>query len=226
MEHRHRRLNAALTLLPTAVLDVAFVLAGWGLHDLRGFGSNPARPALIGAVVFVYLFGTLLAFEFNPFRKGDRKGRGWPIVAGMFTVPILWGVAAFCDRRNIWTLPLSNTTRYVGVATYLIGDCVRLLALRELGRYYSAYLTVQPEHILIRAGLYRWIRHPFYLGQLLAVPGALLAFRSELAIVIFLVSVVFVAARIRREEQLLGGHFAGAYGDYQRHSWRLLPFVY
>ncbi len=221
-----RLAKAALTLLPPAALNVAFVVIGWGIDDLAGLFSNRARDALIGAVAFAFIFGTLLAVEFKPFRKGDRKGRGWPIIAGMFTVPLLWGAAAFCDRRNIWTLPPSSFIRFVGVATYLIGDCVRLLALHELGRYYSAYLTVQPEHALIRRGLYRWIRHPFYLGQLLTVPGALLAFRNDLAVVIFVLSVAFVVTRIGREEQLLLGHFAGAYAEYQRHSWRLLPFVY
>jgi protein-S-isoprenylcysteine O-methyltransferase Ste14 len=100
------------------------------------------------------------------------------------------------------------------------------LALHELGRQYSAFITIQPEHELVRSGPYRLIRHPFYLGQMLIVPGIMLTFRSPVAVLIFAASLVFVLKRIRREEQVLLGEFSDEYRDYQRHSWRLVPWLY
>ena len=116
--------------------------------------------------------------------------------------------------------------RWAGVAALAIGDSLRLAALRELGHQYSLFLTIQGRHQLIRSGPYRHIRHPFYLGGLLTVPGIMLALRSPLAILVFTLSAAFVATRIGREEKLLLDQFPDPYAEYQRNSWHLLPYVF
>jgi protein-S-isoprenylcysteine O-methyltransferase Ste14 len=179
----------------------------------------------------VIIFAALAAgiacrIELNPFRKGTRQGRRWPILAGIFTAPLIWVLAAYCDRRGIFAFPESATLRCIGVAAFAAGEIVRLAALHALGPQYSVFLTVQEGHRLIRTGIYRRIRHPFYLGGLINVPGVLLAFRSELSVLVLIASVLFVINRIRREEQLLCDAFPQAYPSYRQTSWRLLPYVY
>lgn len=88
------------------------------------------------------------------------------------------------------------------------------------------FLTIQTQHELIRTGPYRHIRHPFYLGGLLTLPGMMLALRSPPSIVIFVVSAVFVATRIGREEKMLLDQFPEEYAEYRLSSWRLLPYVF
>src|SRR5579862_9911875 len=186
-----KRLLSALTLFPQLLLTLAAILVGWGLDDFTGFVLEPARLALLAVVFLTYLAGVALGIELNPFRKGDRQGRGWPIVLGMLALPVVWGLTAFCDRRGIFVWNALSDLRYTGVAAFAVGEMVRLLALRDLGRQYSAFITVQPEHRLIQHGIYRTIRHPFYLGQLLFTPSVPLVFRSPLAIFILVSSIVF-----------------------------------
>jgi len=57
-----------------------------------------------------------------------------------------------------------------------VGEMVRLIASRDLGRQYSSFITVQLEHLLIQHGTYRMIRYPFYL-----TPSVPLVFRSPLS---------------------------------------------
>jgi protein-S-isoprenylcysteine O-methyltransferase Ste14 len=218
--------RAAITLFPPAVLMAAATLVGWGLDGLPAFFANPARAAVLAVIFCDFVAGTLLRIELNPFRKGTSSGRKWPILTGMLFVPLIWAVVTFCDRHGLFVLPVSKTIRWIGVAAFAFGSAIRLAALHELGRQYSAFLTIQANHQLIRSGIYARIRHPFYLGGLLNVPGAMLAFRSPIAILVFLASVIFVLTRIKREEQLLRAEFPDAYRDYQRTSWRLLPPVY
>jgi protein-S-isoprenylcysteine O-methyltransferase len=85
---------------------------------------------------------------------------------------------------------------------------------------------VQAEHRLIRSGIYRRIRHPFYLGGLLNAPGSMLAFRSPISVLVFVASLFFVLNRIGREERMLAEEFPGAYRRYQEVSWRLVPHLY
>ncbi len=219
------RATSALRLLAPAVLLSAFLLLGWGIDELPGFFRNPARTCLIAVTFATYVAGTLLAIDFNPLRKGKAPGKRWPILLGASIIPILLAAVAFCDRRNILVFPNVQAVRWAGVVALALGESIRLAALQDLGRQYSMFLTIQDEHRLVRTGLYRWIRHPFYLGGLLTVPGMMLVFRSPVAALVFVASAIFVVARIRREEQLLCGQFPAEYPEYQRRSRRLLPFV-
>jgi len=98
--------------------------------------------------------------------------------------------------------------------------------LRELGSQYSALLTIQAEHQLIQTGLYSRIRHPFYLGQVVAEPRIMFALRSPLAILIVAASLPFVVKRMNREEQVLLDHFGDRYHNYCARTYRLLPHIY
>lgn len=218
--------RAGLTLLPNLLLTLGAISFGWGLDDVAELFRNSARFVLVVALFAGYVTGSALGVEFNPLRKGTQKGRWWPIVAGMSVVPLLWAVVSYCDRRSTFVFPDLAVIRWLGVIAYACGEYVRLSALRELGKQYSAFLTIQPDHKLIQSGPYRLIRHPFYFGQLLAVPGGMLAFRSPLGVIIFVASILFVGDRIRREEQVLIGEFGDDYRAYQQRSWRLVPWVY
>ena len=214
------------SLLVPTVLMVIGALAGWGLDDIPGFFSNPARTALVVTMFAMLAVGVSWRIELNPFRKGTRRGPRWPILAGIFTTPLIWITAAYCDRRGILVFPESAIVRWIGVAAFTTGESIRLAALHALGRQYSVFLTVQEGHQLIRTGIYLRIRHPFYLGGLINAPGVLLALRSRLSILIFIASAVFVVNRIGREERLLCDEFPESYPVYRQVSWRLLPYIY
>ncbi len=221
-----KKRRAAILLLPPLLLIVACLLLGWGVHDVPGFFRNNARTGLIVVLCASYLAGSLLGIEQNPFRTGKTPGRRWPIVLGAATIPLVLAGISFCDRQNISVFPDEGAIRWTGVVALAIGDAIRLAALRELGRQYSMFLTIQSQHQLIRTGPYRHIRHPFYLGGLLTIPGMMLALRSPLSIIVFVISAAFIATRIGREEKMLLDQFPEEYAQYRRHSWRLLPYVF
>ncbi len=103
---------------------------------------------------------------------------------------------------------------------------MRLLALKSLGHCFSAYVTLQPNHRLVRDGIYRHLRHPLYLSLLLAPTGIALVFNSTLALPIFALALAFVIDRIDKEEHLLARHFGSQFEDYRLHSWKLIPLVF
>jgi len=140
-------------------------------------------------------------------------------------VPILLAGLAYADRHGVLVIRESALIRSIGLLMYLSAEGLRVAALRTLGRQYSSYVTVQHHHELVQSGIYRCVRHPIYLAQIMAVPGIALAFRSQLATPLLLVGAIFVRRRIQLEEALLAQTFP-EFNEYARRTWKLLPFVY
>ena len=75
------------------------------------------------------------------------------------------------------------------------------------------------------AGPYRWVRHPLYLGWLLAVFGAAHMTADRLTFAVITTVYLFIA--IPWEERSLLRMFGEPYARYQRTvRWRIIPYVY
>jgi protein-S-isoprenylcysteine O-methyltransferase Ste14 len=74
-------------------------------------------------------------------------------------------------------------------------------------------------------GPYRWVRHPIYLGWLLALFGAAHMTADRLAFAA--ISATYLLVAIPWEERSLRGAFGEPYAHYQRAvRWRVLPYIY
>ncbi|MCL2464490.1 MAG: isoprenylcysteine carboxylmethyltransferase family protein [Micrococcales bacterium] len=115
----------------------------------------------------------------------------------------------------------------VGALLGALGLAVRYRAFTTLGRFFTRTLRQTDEHHLVTDGVYRRIRHPGYLSDLLIFVGASLAMNNWITLVV--VVVLFAPAywyRIAVEEDMLTQAFGQQYRDYQATSKRLLPFVW
>jgi len=75
------------------------------------------------------------------------------------------------------------------------------------------------------AGVYRLVRHPMYLGYILAEVGYVFGNFSEFNLVVLTLSVLFLLLRLRAEEQLLGRD--PVYRIYSTKTrWKLIPFLF
>jgi protein-S-isoprenylcysteine O-methyltransferase len=117
--------------------------------------------------------------------------------------------------------------RWVGVACIGAGLAIRAWAMTTLGRHYTRTLRTVDEQQVIDRGPYRLLRHPGYSGSILIWVGYALALGNWIATAItaLLLGAVYVW-RINAEEALLRRSFGERYAVYQRHTKRLLPYVY
>jgi protein-S-isoprenylcysteine O-methyltransferase Ste14 len=203
------------------------IFAGWGFRDLHTFFSQPARAWLVGLLFVGALAAIVLQVETQPVRRGllPTPGQGAQLlILLVFSLLLLWFLP-HADRRNLLTFHCS-AARYAGFVLCATGGSVRLLALRRLGRQFSAYVTLQPEHQLVQSGIYGSIRHPLYLSLLLVPAGIAMVFASWLALPIFLLAVIFAADRIRKEEQLLRKGFGAEFLAYREKTRMLIPRLF
>jgi methyltransferase len=91
---------------------------------------------------------------------------------------------------------------------FTAGQALRLTAIRTLGwRWSTRVMTVPgPEGAPVRHGIYRYIRHPNYLGVELEILSVPLLHSAYLTSLVFGVANLLVLRdRIRREERALAG---------------------
>jgi protein-S-isoprenylcysteine O-methyltransferase Ste14 len=220
-------MRRAVILSVHVLAILAPILLGWGLRDFPGFVANPPRALLLVAIAAGAAAVLFLQIDLNPLR-GDlphARGENWALAfLTLASVALLWFLP-FADRHRIAVITTPGV-RWIGLLLTCTGGLVRILALRELGPHFSAYVTLQPDHQLIQTGIYSRIRHPLYLSLLLAGPGVALIFASELVWPILIVTIAFIANRIQVEETLLAKTFQGSFLRYRDRTSTLLPFVF
>lgn len=206
-------------------MAVYLALAVWAWGDVSDFFSHPARLGLVigsGILAVVASFSGISALSGG--RREFVSGR-W-IFAPLFCLALaLAYLPPYADRHDFWTLD-GDLVRYLGLATFLLGSILRLVSMFVLGSRFSLLVAIQPNHKLKKDGIYRFIRHPSYTGALLALVGSVLIYRSGIGLLLILVLFPVIIWRIKDEERFLESEFGAEYSEYQRKTWRLLPFLY
>lgn len=151
------------------------------------------------------------------------------------TLRILWAVillsivaGVFVWRTGIGQLGASAARVHdVGVGFIALGLLVRWWAILTLKRFFTVDVSVAEDHEVVTSGLYRYIRHPAYLGSLLSFLGLGMAFANVVTVIVIFVP-IFVAfsVRIAVEEAALRQALGEAYSAYCRRTKRLLPGIY
>jgi len=78
---------------------------------------------------------------------------------------------------------------------------------------------------ILREGPYAIVRHPLYLGEIVALAGVALQYLSAWALLLLALVCAFQLQRMKYEERVLSEVFP-EYGDYVTRTARLLPGVY
>jgi protein-S-isoprenylcysteine O-methyltransferase Ste14 len=114
----------------------------------------------------------------------------------------------------------------IGLILGFVGYSIRIQATRTLGKYWSPVVKTLPEHKLITYGIYKHVRHPSYLGEILAYFMVPAFFHSLYGFLIRISLIPIILYRIKIEEQALLEKFGDEYKDYMKTSKRLIPYVY
>ena len=148
-----------------------------------------------------------------------------PLMAITISFPLV--IVAGLDHRLGWSDPFGTSINLFGVVMVALGYAVSVWALAE-NRFFSSLVRIQTErgHVVCDTGPYRWVRHPGYAGNLLALPGIVLALDSTWTLLPVAVAVVVTFVRTALEDRVLKDELSG-YSDYARRvRYRLIPGIY
>jgi len=128
-------------------------------------------------------------------------------------MPVAWTLFVVgCAAGALLTGEFSRLTLRLAAPFLLVGGLLALAAVRAIGRGTR----------LVAHGPYRWVRHPYFLGVILMLVGAIVAMRSLPALVLLIPTLRVTVSRASREEHNLALRFDEAYEAYRS---RVSPFL-
>lgn len=132
---------------------------------------------------------------------------------------------------KIGTLPVNFEQEYqqlriIGLIMFAVFSWLQILSYKTLDKNYAQDIVIMKEHVLVTKGLYRFIRHPQYISQILSDLGAGLALMSYLVVpLVLLVEIPLFILRAIAEDKMLGKHFGEKFKVYKKHSGFMIPFI-
>jgi len=155
-------------------------VAGQRLHELRRSARNEAR---------------LLA-------RGGREHAPRQIRC-MRILHALW-LGGMLTERSLWRPPTKPSATAISLAVFLMGQGLRFAAMRELGERWSVKVITLPGATAVSSGIFRWLRHPNYVGVILEMAALPLAGGAyATAAMGSVANALLLRARIKTEEAAL-----------------------
>lgn len=125
---------------------------------------------------------------------------------------------------NTWVAPLVQMDEgqmWAGYAIALIGEIITVVGMLSLRGNFSIFTEVRE---LVTSGLYRYTRHPLYLGEMISVIGFMVVVPGIVSLVAGTAFLILQYLRAIREEKKLSLHFQ-EYEEYKQQTGRIFPKI-
>jgi len=163
--------------------------------------------------------------EAKSFARGQFDQRSTVYIGIAYLISTLALLASWLFNRFGIGI-LHSWVGWIGLIIASCGLLIRWWANRVLGAFYTRTLKVTENQTIIREGPYALIRHPGYLGSILMWVGVATATANWIVILITLVAMLSAYIyRIQNEEKMLLETNVD-YEAYQKHTRKLIPFLY
>ncbi len=222
---REGLLVCAASLMPAYLFALMGLVSVFTLLSMfqAGPSDDPRGPAAgwlhLGHQALTTTFSVLICWLFLIRRpSAQSRGAGGRIAdaAAVGGTVVVLGIShAPRTVENLLVIAAAEVLMTIGLVVMVIG-------LASLGRSFGIMPRARG---LVQSGLYRWVRHPIYLGEFLVFAGILILAISPLTLTVYAVFVAVQVYRLVMEERTLSEAYP-SYVEYRTRTARLLPGVY
>ena len=146
---------------------------------------------------------------------------------GLPAVVVLTVGLIICARDGLYDGIVFSVAEIAGLTLLVAGLTIMLIGQATLKRSYSGTLVVRRDHKLVTHGIYRFTRHPIYLGAIIGLCIGIPLFTLSLYGFLILLALIPIALnRIRMEEGMLTEEYGEAYRSYRERTSKLIPLIY
>jgi protein-S-isoprenylcysteine O-methyltransferase Ste14 len=185
---------------------------------------------IIIIIGFSYLYGFFEVFmnlrqrsKSKVTTSGDKSSLWW--LYGLITVG--YALSFSIGATKIGRIYYWNTFFAIGMALVVIGFVIRIHSILTLNQYFTYSVAKVENHKIIETGLYKFIRHPGYLGQLIIFIGISTSISNWLSVPVMMIPITLgYLYRIKVEERFMLEQLGEDYLNYQERTKRLIPMIY
>ena len=168
---------------------------------------------LTTGTVFIVLFSWFLSIKYRRYHGIAR----FFALESVFILVLLnfkvWFIKPFSMVQILsWILLIFSA--YIAVAGYLL--------LKRKGKPDTNF---ENTSILVKSGIYEYIRHPLYLSILLLGTGVMLKEPGQYQIVLAVINMIAIFLTARIEEMEMIKKFGNEYRSYMKESKMFIPFI-
>lgn len=185
------------------------------------------------------LVGLNVIATFGAHYSGAKKGFRSAVGAAkekpksfLQTVPVYLStlslVAIILGVFKIGTLeyiPAYEMIRIIGLIVFIVFSWIQVFSIKTLGENYSQEIVILKNHKLVTNGIFRIIRHPQYVSQVLMDLGAAVALLSYVVFPLAIIEIPFLIMRASLEEKMLEKYFKDDFKSYKKKSGFFIPFI-
>ncbi len=167
-------------------------------------GDWVGQPLAAAAIVALTMLGEAVVSWRNE-RELRSRGAVEPNddVYGWMQVIYPLGFLA-CIAEHWWRDTPWNAIAAAGLLLFVAGKAVKYVAIATLGDRWTFRVLPLPGRPLVRHGIYRWMRHPNYVGVVAEVVGIGVWMRAPVAGTLFVLAFGdLLRRRLRVEERAL-----------------------
>lgn len=187
-------------------------------------------PKIIIIIAVSYLYGFFEVFmnlkqgrKTKSTNSSDKRSLWW--LYGLITVG--YTLSFSIGATKIGRIYYWNTFFAIGMALFVIGLMIRIHSIQTLKQYFTYSVGKVENQKIIDTGLYKYIRHPGYLGQLIIFLGISISISNWLSIILMMTPVTLgYLNRIKIEERFMMEQMGENYLNYQNRTKRLIPKIY
>lgn len=187
-------------------------------------------PKIIIIIAVSYLYGFFEVFmNLRQRRKStgstsdDKSSLRWLYVLITLGYALSFSIGATkIGRLHNW-----NTFFVLGMAIFGLGFVIRIHSILTLRQYFTYSVAKLEDHKIIETGLYKFIRHPGYLGQLIIFIGISTSISNWLSILVMMIPISLgFLYRINVEEKFMLDQLGEDYLNYQARTNKIIPLLY
>jgi protein-S-isoprenylcysteine O-methyltransferase Ste14 len=185
---------------------------------------------LILIILFSILYGLFEIFmsrrkkDNRKISKSGDKGSIWILT---ISISLGYWLSFIIASTKIGRIYHWNTLFLIGSVLVIIGLIIRVSSIMKLKRHFTYTVTKIENHELIDTGVYKTMRHPGYLGQLIIFLGVSVCLSNWLSVLLMMIPVFWgYVNRINVEERFMVEQMGQIYLDYRKRTKRLIPGIY
>jgi protein-S-isoprenylcysteine O-methyltransferase Ste14 len=189
------------------IAEIVWFLGLVGWYTIRHPFERRARKVRVRETLFDWREQSLLGAAF----------------LGLLVIPAIYAVSGFPAVLN---RPFIPVLAWLGLLLLIGALWLFRRSHADLGRNWSITLQMRDEHVLVKSGVYRLIRHPMYssffllgIAQFLLLPNWFAGLAGPVG------AGILYGFRVRREERMMLEFFGDDYHDYMAETKRIVPWI-